>query len=244
MGFTPATSRRPRAASRRGPRATAPVAPAASTPPSRRAQRAEAVRADILEAARVLLPERGFDALTMRDVAAHAGVALGTPYRYFRDKSDLAVHLIAGDFAELGRRIHAVRGRTARARVAGVCALYLRFAREHPQRYRLLFMSPGVPDPQDARHLPQPERGNPDEDSYAALRVLVRDALVEARRPAGPAHADRATQLLWAGLHGLIGLEFAPLQATWVPFRPWAELERAMVPLLLDGVLGPVRRVR
>ncbi|MBI3790245.1 MAG: TetR/AcrR family transcriptional regulator [Gemmatimonadetes bacterium] len=202
-------------------------------------QRAAAVRAEILEAARTLLPERGFEALTMRDVAARAGVALGTPYRYFKDKGDLTAHLIGEDFLELGRRLLAVKGRTARARLAGVCTLYFRFAREHPQRYRLLFMAPGMPSPKDAPSAPQAERGNPDEDSYAAFRVVVREALVEAGRPAGAAHADRATQLVWAGLHGLVGLELAPLQATWVPFRPWAELEKHLVTLLLDGVLGP-----
>ncbi|MEM1052954.1 MAG: helix-turn-helix domain-containing protein [Pseudomonadota bacterium] len=46
-------------------------------------------RARILETARSLLTERGYDALTMRDLAAESEVALKTLYRIYGDKDAL-----------------------------------------------------------------------------------------------------------------------------------------------------------
>src|SRR5690349_2624572 len=48
--------------------------------------RSEQTRAEILEAALELFRQRGFDAATMRDIAAKAGVALGAAYYYFVSK--------------------------------------------------------------------------------------------------------------------------------------------------------------
>lgn len=53
--------------------------------------KAEETRARILDAALRLFRERGFDATTMRDVAAEAGVATGAAYYYYRSKEDLVM---------------------------------------------------------------------------------------------------------------------------------------------------------
>lgn len=44
-----------------------------------------------------LAEEGGFEAVRLRDVAAHSGVALGTLYRHFRSKEDLLVAALAGE---------------------------------------------------------------------------------------------------------------------------------------------------
>ena len=49
--------------------------------------------------------EGGFDAVRMRDVAAHAGVALGTFYKRFRSKEDLLVAALELEVERLGKRI-------------------------------------------------------------------------------------------------------------------------------------------
>ena len=53
--------------------------------------KAEETRARILDTALRLFRERGFDATTMRDVAAEAGVATGAAYYYYRSKEDLVL---------------------------------------------------------------------------------------------------------------------------------------------------------
>ena len=50
----------------------------------------EATRAAIVAAAEELLRERGYDGMTMRDVAQRAGVSLGNAYYYYSSKEQLA----------------------------------------------------------------------------------------------------------------------------------------------------------
>ena len=56
---------------------------------TRRAEQARLTRRAVLDAARELLVERGPAAVTMRDVAAHAGVSAETVYKTFRTKAAL-----------------------------------------------------------------------------------------------------------------------------------------------------------
>ena len=51
-------------------------------------------RALLLESARVVFAERGLDA-TLDDVAKHAGVGVGTAYRHFANKQELAAEVLA-----------------------------------------------------------------------------------------------------------------------------------------------------
>jgi len=53
--------------------------------------KSEATRARIFEAALRVFRERGFQAATMREIAAAAGVALGAAYYYFESKNDIVM---------------------------------------------------------------------------------------------------------------------------------------------------------
>lgn len=59
------------------------------------AQLAAARRSQILEAAARIFAEKGFHRATIRDVARAAGVADGTIYNYFANKTDLLLGLLA-----------------------------------------------------------------------------------------------------------------------------------------------------
>lgn len=58
-------------------------------------------RRTILKAARAMLEEQDFDQVQVRDIAARAGVAVGTLYRYFSSKE----HLYAVVLGEWGRPV-------------------------------------------------------------------------------------------------------------------------------------------
>ena len=60
------------------------------------AERQEARQTQIVDAARRCFSAAGFHATSMADIAAEAGVSVGTPYRYFPSKEALIVQL-AGD---------------------------------------------------------------------------------------------------------------------------------------------------
>lgn len=59
-----------------------------------RAQLADARRAQILDAATQVFSEKGFHAATIRDIARAAGIADGTIYIYFKNKSDLLLGIL------------------------------------------------------------------------------------------------------------------------------------------------------
>lgn len=72
-------------------------APGSGTRPPGRPRSADADAA-ILAAARELLAERGWDAMTLGDVAARAGVAKSTLYRRWSGKAELVVDAMAQVF--------------------------------------------------------------------------------------------------------------------------------------------------
>ena len=65
----------------------------AATPRQPRQQRAAFTVAAIIEAARELLLKHGAEAVTTRQVAARAGVAVGTLYQYFPDRDAILLEL-------------------------------------------------------------------------------------------------------------------------------------------------------
>ena len=58
-------------------------------------------REDMLEIARNILIEKGYDACTMREVAAACGVSVGTMYTYFSSKNALIVHAVAAEWFDV-----------------------------------------------------------------------------------------------------------------------------------------------
>jgi len=79
-------------------------------------------RARRIVATAMELAERGgFEAVRLRDVAAHAGVALGTVYRRFRGKGDLLLAALEQLVAhhEVQIALHPPQGADPRERVAG-----------------------------------------------------------------------------------------------------------------------------
>lgn len=59
----------------------------------------------IVETAVELAERGGFEAVRLRDVASHAGVALGTLYRRFRSKEDLLLAALELEVADHERRL-------------------------------------------------------------------------------------------------------------------------------------------
>jgi AcrR family transcriptional regulator len=82
----------------------------------------------IVETAVELAEKGGFEAVRLRDVAADAGVALGTLYRRFRSKEDLLMAALAIETENLERRFaeHPPAGAAELDRVMGFFALVAR----------------------------------------------------------------------------------------------------------------------
>jgi AcrR family transcriptional regulator len=70
-------------------------------------RKGEETRARIYTAALALFRERGFDAATMRDIAAAAGMSLGAAYHYFPSKDTIVLAYYDDVGAEHERRVRA-----------------------------------------------------------------------------------------------------------------------------------------
>jgi AcrR family transcriptional regulator len=85
----------------------------AGGPTSLRAQSKLKTRHRVLEAARRLFMERGYEAATIRDIAAAAGMSTGAVFASFLDKIDLFNAVMAEDFQRQVEELKRVEDPTA-----------------------------------------------------------------------------------------------------------------------------------
>jgi AcrR family transcriptional regulator len=111
------------------------AAPATLTLRRALSARQRARRQRIVDAATRLAAEGGYDAVMMKDVAARAGVALGTVYRYFASKDHLLAESLVGWGRALGARLRQSppRGAAPAERVAQVFRRMARGVEEQPE---------------------------------------------------------------------------------------------------------------
>ncbi|MGQ0544505.1 MAG: TetR/AcrR family transcriptional regulator [Betaproteobacteria bacterium] len=143
------------------------------------------LRTALLAAASDTLEEQGLAALSLREVARRAGVSHNAPYRHFADRESLLAELAAEGFRELGAALAAKAGRD-------MGEAYVRFALDHPNRFRLMFggqLSAG-------RHA-----------GLAAAGRHTYEVLLRAfRAQPGIADPDKAAAAAWSLVHGLAQL--------------------------------------
>jgi AcrR family transcriptional regulator len=108
--------------------------------------KSEETRLRILDAALALFRERGFDAATMRDIAAQAGVATGAAYYYFSSKDAIVLAFYERATREMASQEEDVLtgSKDLRSRLAGILEIKLRYF--EPSR-RLLTALAGHVDP-------------------------------------------------------------------------------------------------
>ncbi|MBW0106184.1 TetR/AcrR family transcriptional regulator, partial [Pseudonocardia sp. KRD291] len=109
-------------------------APALPVPSNRFAGRSARVRRtvrDVLDAAARVFAERGYQAVSMDEIATAAGVARGTVYKYFSDKSDLLSVLAEEAHTELAELLARLPGPVAGHPLAVWLHAYLPAYRRH-----------------------------------------------------------------------------------------------------------------
>lgn len=109
-------------------------------------------RRRVLDATLALADQGGFEAVQMRDVAAEAGVALGTVYRYFESKERLLLEANVEQVEELGRRLlaHPPKGDTPADRVVDVLRRATRVQTRRPEATAAMVRAIGSAPPSEA----------------------------------------------------------------------------------------------
>jgi len=100
-------------------------------------------RALLVAAAADLLDLGGPAAVTLREVGRRAGVSHNAPYKHFKNKEDLLAAIASRELDRQSRAMGAAVSRAGRpiVKLRRLMHGYIRWARAHPQRFRLTFGS-------------------------------------------------------------------------------------------------------
>ena len=204
-------------------------------PPSdRRARERQQVRERILIAARRLFAQHGFEAVTLRKIAAAIDYVPGAIYLHFKDKEELIRTLCLTDFDEVTRSV-APLARVADPieRIRRMGRAYIAFALKHPHSYRLLFLQRS-PYEHDERALER--RGDPRRDAHAFLKLAAQEAIEKGRLRREFRDAELVTETFWAAVHGVASIEINFSGNSWFQWRPVRRRTEAMIDAVLAGM--------
>jgi AcrR family transcriptional regulator len=160
----------------------------------------------IVESAVELAEQGGFEAVRLRDVASHAGVALGTLYSRFRSKEDLLLAALEREIADHQQRLlqRPPKGETRLDRVTSFFQGATRALCRRPNLARAMIRAVATGDPELTQKMGA---------FHARVGELVTMALRGAEAPGiGAAPSDeervlaRSLQMVWfASLVGWSG---------------------------------------
>ena len=152
------------------------------------------LRRVLLDAATDAIESEGLDALSLRGIAARAGVSHAAPYRHFADKDALIAALAEAGFDELREDVAraAARGRDGVGRLVEAAVAYVDFAARRGGRYEVMFRHrrTGV-----AAHVAASDR------AFYGLAALIESAQAAGELPA--VGRDDMARAAWALVHGL-----------------------------------------
>jgi len=204
----------------------------------RRERERQAIRERILDAARELFVERGYQAVTMREIAKRIEYSATALYNHFEDKEAILRELCRRDFSDFAQRFLAavVGSKTAIESMCRAGFVYLGFAEEFPQHYRLMFMTPLPENPPEAG-----EREDPRMNAYVFLRQLVQQLMAEKYLRPDLTDVDLVAQTIWAIVHGAASLELTiDNQMHWIDFKPRRERFAAALRALVRAMCRDV----
>ena len=156
-------------------------------------------RERVLRAAQELFLAHGPDGVSMRKVAARAGMTAPAIYRYYKDKDELLAEIINAGLEILQRYLEpAFRAPTPYERLQLLIEYYLDFALEQPRYFEFAFLTPS----HGMRLVDELARYNRSTFMFAVQQVhlcmeqgvFVKDDPLET------------SIMLWAEAHGLVTL--------------------------------------
>ncbi len=170
---------------------------------SRQEMRSEETKRAILTAAAELFSQKGFDAVSIREIAKEAGCSHTTLYIYFKDKEALLHELSVGPLQALQKQMENVLADGTLShgeRLKKVSVLFIEFCLSHRTMYTLFFM---------VRASRIDVEAEPAEE-LQILRTKLFDLMKSALLQSLPEEKNEARALAFARiyfytLHGIIG---------------------------------------
>ncbi len=159
-------------------------------------------RAELCRVATERFAKHGYEGVTMRQLAEALGCSPKTPYRYFKDKSDILAAVRTQAFAQFAEALEtaAESSRDPLDRFRRVGGAYMRFAADHPHAYRLMF------------EIDQPiDENNADlvREARRARLMITQQSKELASAGVLDADAELFGWSMWAASHGVVMLQKA-----------------------------------
>jgi AcrR family transcriptional regulator len=188
------------------------------------------IREMAIAAAAEHVETEGFQSLTARKVASKIGYTVGTLYHVFRNFDDLVIHLNAQTIDEMAALIQQQtrRKRNPEVRIRAMTECYVKFATDHPDRWRLVF------EHQAPRGLPTPVQMKERRD---VMFEMVANNLSEISPRRSTQEIDHTATALWSGIHGI-----CILALTGKLYLGGAFSMVKLIDTLIDSVLNEFRR--
>jgi AcrR family transcriptional regulator len=184
------------------------------------------IERELVSAAEAVLVRDGPGALTVRAVAAEAGIAPMGVYNRLGGKTGLLEALLVKGFDRLRAAIEGGGEPDMRARLVACGLRYREFALANQHFYAIMFEG-AIPHKLDSEEV--------GEHAGAAFEALVRNVELAAAAGviAAPDPLDAAQQI-WSALHGAVALELKGLVQTPDPEATY----RALLETILRGLAG------
>jgi AcrR family transcriptional regulator len=150
----------------------------------------------ITSTARKIAEEEGWDAVTTRRLSAEIEYSQPVLYKHFAGMEGIVASVAVEGFAELSDTLAAARSGTADGSdaLARVAHAFIGFARDNPALFDAMFTrATTVAFAAD--------------DTPAELNAAFHELRAAVDGVAGTRDPDTLTEVVWAGLHGLITLE-------------------------------------
>jgi AcrR family transcriptional regulator len=115
-----------------------------STSPSRRVERKERLRGEILAAASKMFADRGYEAVTLREIAKEIGYTHAVIYQHFPDKAHILAELSRETIGLMVQNFDAIAAEhsSLKERLFATSRGLIQFCTAHPQQFRNVFFGP------------------------------------------------------------------------------------------------------
>ncbi|MGW5557435.1 TetR/AcrR family transcriptional regulator [Micromonospora sp. NPDC003944] len=153
----------------------------------------------LIDAAEAVLIRDGLAGVTVRAVAAEAGVALMGVYNRFGGKDGLESELLVRGFERLRAEVAAPADADPIVRLRAASAGYRAFATKHPQHYLIMFHASA------GRHFTNKAVQESASRAFGELVSHIRYAM--ARGAISESDSVELARQVWAALHGAVSLE-------------------------------------
>ena len=169
----------------------------------RKERHREDLKARILEAAQQLFVTNGYEATSIRKIAAEIEFSPTTIYLYYKDKNDIAYALHQAGFDLLRERLMVLNFvEQPFERLKAMGRAYIQFAIDHPDFYELMFI---MKEPMQYLQAHHPEEEWPEgERVFDALLQTIADCQLAGHFADVEAH--EMAMLSWSIVHGLCSL--------------------------------------